>query len=182
MHCSDASLGFEDRFAIFCDQLGDFLEGLVQRAVDVLELFFQLDVADQQVRTRAGSAAAQEPTPASAPADCLGCCCSVCAWTAARLGPAVCHCTYAIAECRSGDEGGSAAMHQDGSASNNTAAACCLGLQLALHAALTNVTLFHTLILVAGRPVPHPTPPPVFCGGRGGRWPAQNDGLRHLPV
>lgn len=49
MHCSDASLGFEDRFAIFCDQLGDFLEGLVQRAVDVLELFFQLDAADQQV-------------------------------------------------------------------------------------------------------------------------------------
>jgi hypothetical protein len=49
VHCSDSSLGFEDRFAIFCDQLGDFLEGLVQRAVDVLELFFQLDVAEQQV-------------------------------------------------------------------------------------------------------------------------------------
>lgn len=50
VHCSDASLGFEDRFAIFCDQLGDFLEGLVQRAVDVLELFFQMDAEDQQVR------------------------------------------------------------------------------------------------------------------------------------
>lgn len=30
-------------------QLGDFLEGLVQRAVDVLELFFQLDAEGQQV-------------------------------------------------------------------------------------------------------------------------------------
>lgn len=105
MRCSDASLGFEDRFAIFCDQvggcacrlpsrgarrcppelltpahsaavvtwphmpllagphthrpsrtghlqLGDFLEGLVQRAVDVLELFFQLDAAEQAVSRR----------------------------------------------------------------------------------------------------------------------------------
>lgn len=30
-------------------QLGDFLEGLVQRAVDVLELFFQLDANEQAV-------------------------------------------------------------------------------------------------------------------------------------
>ena len=50
VRCTDASLDFEDRFAIFCDQLGDFLEVLVQRAVDVLELFFQLDAAEQQVR------------------------------------------------------------------------------------------------------------------------------------
>ena len=47
MRCPEASL--EERFATFCDQLGDFLEGLVQRAVDVLELFFQLDAAEQQV-------------------------------------------------------------------------------------------------------------------------------------
>lgn len=38
---------------MFCDQLGDFLEGLLQRAVDVLELFFQLDVQGQQVHLRA---------------------------------------------------------------------------------------------------------------------------------
>ncbi|KAL4426399.1 hypothetical protein ABPG77_004693 [Micractinium sp. CCAP 211/92] len=48
VRCPDASLHFEDRFAVFCDQLGDFLEGLLQRAVDVLELFFQLDVQGQQ--------------------------------------------------------------------------------------------------------------------------------------
>jgi hypothetical protein len=47
VRCPEASL--EERFATFCDQLGDFLEGLVQRAVDVLELFFQLDAAEQQV-------------------------------------------------------------------------------------------------------------------------------------
>lgn len=41
-------------------QLGDFLEGLVQRAVDVLELFFQLDANEQAVssaETAAGAAA-----------------------------------------------------------------------------------------------------------------------------
>lgn len=45
----DSPLGFEDRFAIFCNQLGDLLEGLVQLAFDVLELFFQQDAAEQQV-------------------------------------------------------------------------------------------------------------------------------------
>lgn len=38
-------------------QLGDFLEGLVQRAVDVLELFFQLDAAEQAVRIRLAACA-----------------------------------------------------------------------------------------------------------------------------
>lgn len=47
--CVSLSLSLRCRFAIFCDQLGDFLEGLVQRAVDVLELFFQLDAAEQAV-------------------------------------------------------------------------------------------------------------------------------------
>lgn len=37
-------------------QLGDFLEGLVQRAVDVLELFFQLDAAEQAVSRRTAAA------------------------------------------------------------------------------------------------------------------------------
>lgn len=179
MHCSDASLGFEDRFAIFCDQLGDFLEGLVQRAVDVLELFFQLDVADQQVRQGQGRLLHKsqhqhqhQPT----------------AWVAAAASaPGLQHAwAYRMPLQSAGVVMRVAVLLCIRMAvrcvSNNTASACCLGLQLALHAALTNVTLFHTLILVAGRPVPHPTPPPVFCGGRGGRWPAQNDGLRHLPV
>ena len=55
VRCPEASL--EERFATFCDQLGDFLEGLVQRAVDVLELFFQLDAAEQQVGGRASRVA-----------------------------------------------------------------------------------------------------------------------------
>ncbi|KAI3433623.1 hypothetical protein D9Q98_003432 [Chlorella vulgaris] len=84
MHCSDASLGFEDRFAIFCDQLGDFLEGLVQRAVDVLELFFQLDVADQQAalcripRRRLSSAEAAE---GAGPLRMTACAICLCEWT-----------------------------------------------------------------------------------------------------
>lgn len=38
-----STLDFEDRFAVFCDELGEFLEGLVQRAVDWLEWLFSLD-------------------------------------------------------------------------------------------------------------------------------------------
>lgn len=49
VRCPDASLGFEDRFAVFCDQLGDFLEGLIQRGIDLLELLFQLDAEGQKV-------------------------------------------------------------------------------------------------------------------------------------
>jgi hypothetical protein len=39
----ESSLDLESRFAVFCDELGDFLETLVQRAVDWLEWLFQLD-------------------------------------------------------------------------------------------------------------------------------------------
>ena len=38
-----SNLDLESRFALFCDELGDYLEALVQRAVDGLEWLFQLD-------------------------------------------------------------------------------------------------------------------------------------------
>lgn len=41
---SSSEIAFEDRFAVFCDQLGDFLEMLVSRAVDVLESVFAPDL------------------------------------------------------------------------------------------------------------------------------------------
>ncbi|GAB4817893.1 hypothetical protein N2152v2_004939 [Parachlorella kessleri] len=42
-----SNLDLESRFALFCDELGDYLEALVQRAVDGLEWLFQLDAAEQ---------------------------------------------------------------------------------------------------------------------------------------
>lgn len=38
-----SQLEFEERFAVFCDQLGDFLEALVQRAFDLVERMFQIE-------------------------------------------------------------------------------------------------------------------------------------------
>lgn len=90
-------LDFADRFAIFCDQLGDLLELLIARGVDVLERFFSLDPQQQAAalshlpRQRVSAAEARGGVGALAISTCPVCLCDLRRGEEVRLLPGCQH-------------------------------------------------------------------------------------------